>query len=247
MQLSRQSLERLGISEIFPQNLWKGLEFLLQFHFLNDGLASLTIPICSPIQVLPKTPEDVDILTSTESFDGSFVFWFGNASEIREKMGELAQEKLTRETVDEGGVKALLSDSVEKVNSEVDHNLGGEIESSSIATIAIVDNNPQLLVNEKQSVVLDNDSETPLINDSRKIDRHLELDSVEDGEHGILSEDTTDKCNRVTSASKKESQVDDDKVVVVSTVIPESNSDILSDQNGDAVGEVDDGHNGRNG
>ncbi|KAJ1422838.1 hypothetical protein SESBI_12779 [Sesbania bispinosa] len=156
-----------------------------------------------------------------------------------------------RETVDEGGARALLSDGVEKVNSEVDHNLGEEIESSSIAIVAIVDDNPQLLVNEKQSVVLDNDPETPLINDSRKIDRHLELDSVEDGEHGILSEDVADDCNGVPSASKEESQVDDDKVVVVSTVIPESNSDILSDQNSDVVGEVDekvdDGHNGRNG
>ncbi|KAJ1395497.1 hypothetical protein SESBI_33305 [Sesbania bispinosa] len=228
MQLSRQGLEKLGISAIFPQNLRKGLEFLLQFHFLNDGLASLTIPICSPIQVLPKTLEDVDLLTST---------------------GELAQEKLTRETVDEGG--ALLSDSVEKVNSEVGHNLGEEIESSSIAAVSIVDDNSQLLVNEKQSVVLDNDPETPLINDSRKIDRHMELDSVEDGEHGILSEDAADECNGVPSASDEESQVDDDKVVVISTVIPESNSDILSYQNSDAVGEVDekvdDGDNGRNG
>ncbi|KAJ1440328.1 hypothetical protein SESBI_01895 [Sesbania bispinosa] len=105
-----------------------------------------------------STPEDVDFLTSTECYDGSFVFWFGNASEIREKIGE-------------------------------------EIESSSIVVVAIVDDNPQLLVNEKQSVVLDNDPETPLVNDSRKIDRHLELDSVEDGEHGILSEDVADECN----------------------------------------------------
>ncbi|KAJ1384722.1 hypothetical protein SESBI_42284 [Sesbania bispinosa] len=172
------------------------------------------------------------------------------ASKIREKISELAQEKLTHETVDEGGVRALLSDSVEKVNSEVDHNLGEEIESSSIAAVAIVDDNPQLLVNEKQNVVLDNDPETPLINDSRKINRHLELDSV-DGEHGILSEDAADECNGIPSASKEESQVDDDKVVVVSTVIPKSNSDILSYQNNVAVEEVDekidDGHNGRNG
>ncbi|KAJ1379633.1 hypothetical protein SESBI_46740, partial [Sesbania bispinosa] len=147
---------------------------------------------------------------------------FGNASEIREKIGELAQEKLTCETVDEGGVRALLSDNVEK-----------------------------LLVNEKQSFVLNNDPEIPLINDSRKIDRHLVLDLVEHGEHGILSEDAADECNGVPSASEEESQVDDDKVVVVSTIIPESKSYILSDQNSDTVGEVDekvdDGHNGRNG
>ncbi|KAJ1390413.1 hypothetical protein SESBI_37507 [Sesbania bispinosa] len=154
------------------------------------------------------------------------------------------------ETVDEGGVRALLSDNVEEVNNEVDHNLGEEIESSSTATVSIVDDNPQLLVNEKQSVVLNNDPETPFFNDSRKIDRHLELDSVDDGEHGSLSKDVVDECNGVPSASEEESQVDDDKVVVVSTVIPESNSYILSYQNSDAVGEVDekvdDGHNGRN-
>ncbi|KAJ1375726.1 hypothetical protein SESBI_50690 [Sesbania bispinosa] len=197
MQLSHQGFERFGISIIIPQNLWKGLEFLLQLHFLNDELASLTIPICLPIQVLPKTPEDVDLLTSTECSDGSFVFRFGNASEIREKI----------------------------VNIEVDHNLREEIESSSIAAVATVDDNPQLLVNEKQ---------------------------IEDGEHGILSEDVADECNVVPiSVSEEDPQVDDDKVVIVSTVIPESNSNILSDQNSDAVGEVDekvdDGHNGRNG
>ncbi|KAJ1434946.1 PPM-type phosphatase domain [Sesbania bispinosa] len=226
--------ERLGISAPIPLHK-RRVSFTQHTHMLANSSSSQ-----NPV------PEDVDLLTSTVCSDGSFVFRFGNASEIREKIDELAQEKLARETVEEGGVKALLSDSVEKVNNGVDHNLGEEIESSSIAAVAIADDNPQLLVNEKQSVVLDNDPETPVINDSRKIDRRLELDSVEDGEQGILSEDAADECNDVPSVSEEEPQVDGHNVVAVSIVIPESNSDILSDQNSDAAGEVDekidDGH-----
>ncbi|KAJ1419898.1 PPM-type phosphatase domain superfamily [Sesbania bispinosa] len=226
--------ERLGISASIPLHK-RRVSFTHHTHMLANSSSSQN-----------SVPEDVDLVTSTECSDGSFVFRFGNASETREKIDELAQEKLARETVEEGGVKALLSDSVEKVNNEIDHNLGEEIVSSSIAAVAIAGDNPQLLVNEKESVVLDNDPETPVINNSRKNDRHLKLDSVEDGEHGILSEDAADECNGVPSVSEEESQVDGHKLVAVSTVTPESNSDILSDQNSDAAGEVDenvdDGH-----
>ncbi|XP_027365128.1 probable protein phosphatase 2C 71 isoform X3 [Abrus precatorius] len=138
-------------------------------------------------------PEDFDILSSTECSDGSFVFRFGNASEIRERIDELGKEKLTREGVEEGGkagVRTLLDEGVEK-NVEVDHNLGEEAESSSNLVVGVADRNSQLPVNEKESVVSDNDSETPVIDDSQNIDGYSKLDSVEDGDdqHEILKED----------------------------------------------------------
>ncbi|TKY53174.1 phosphatase 2C 62 [Spatholobus suberectus] len=124
-------------------------------------------------------PEDFDILSSTV-FDRIFVFRFGNASEIREKLDALDKEKLACEGVVEkgkAGVRGLLGEIVEKLKTEVDRTCGDEIESSSTAVV-VVDQNPQLLVNEKESVVLDSDQDG-------------KLDSVEDGDdhHGILTED----------------------------------------------------------
>ncbi|XP_027365119.1 probable protein phosphatase 2C 71 isoform X2 [Abrus precatorius] len=181
-------------------------------------------------------PEDFDILSSTECSDGSFVFRFGNASEIRERIDELGKEKLTREGVEEGGkagVRTLLDEGVEK-NVEVDHNLGEEAESSSNLVVGVADRNSQLPVNEKESVVSDNDSETPVIDDSQNIDGYSKLDSVEDGDdqHEILKEDVDAECNGVLSAVDEDSEVDNHEEVVVSTV--SSEPDVFSDQNSDS-------------
>ncbi|KAK7328168.1 hypothetical protein VNO77_22265 [Canavalia gladiata] len=195
--------------------------------------------------------EDLDIISVTECEDGSFLFRFGKASEIRDKREELDKEKLAREGVEKGGKagdRAVLSESVEKLNSEEDgHNLEEEIESSSIVAARVSDQIPQHLMNEKESVALGNDSETPVINDSQKVDRHLKLDTVEDGddEQGNLDEDVADECNGVPSVSKEDSELDSREEVVGSTVAPES--DMLSDLNNDASGKVEEEEEADNG
>ncbi|KAK7412124.1 hypothetical protein VNO78_03572 [Psophocarpus tetragonolobus] len=156
--------------------------------------------------------EDFDILSSTEHSDGTFVFRFATASEIREKIDELNKKKKLEElnkkkksdalnkkkkldalnkkklsqkgVVEEGKAadQALVSGSVKKLDTEVGRNLGDENESSSAVVVGVADQDPQLLVNEKESGDLDRDSGTPVINDSQKMDRHLKLDSMEDGD-----------------------------------------------------------------
>jgi hypothetical protein len=189
----------------------------------------------------------------TERSDGSFVFTFGNASEFKEMIAELNTQKLVTdpEGVDEGGVSVLLSDDgVEKLTNEDDNsNLGEEIESSSTVVVAVADQNSQLLVSENESsVVLDSypESETHVINDLQIIDKHLKLDSVEDGDdgqHGICSEDVAAEPNVVSSVSKEEDSKDDSlKEVVVSTVSPES--DEFSDHSSGTTEEVEEKEEG---
>ncbi|KAG4948266.1 hypothetical protein JHK84_041714 [Glycine max] len=198
-------------------------------------------------------PEDFDILSSTEHSDGSFVFRFASANEIREQLDELnkkkksdalnkKKKKLAREGVlEEGkaGVRALVSESVKKLNTEVDRTLGGEIESSSTVVVGVADQNPQLLLNEKEGDVLDSDSGPPVTNDLQKIDRHLKLDSVEDGDgqRGISSEDVGTESNGVPSASEADSELDSHREAVVSTVATEA--DVVSDLKSDAFAEVE--------
>ncbi|TKY71447.1 phosphatase 2C 71 [Spatholobus suberectus] len=228
--LPPKSLERLRNYAPIPlPKRW--VSFTHHTHMLPDATSSPN-----------SVPEEFDILSSTELSDGSFVFRFGNASEIGEKLDELEKEKLAREgVVEEGkaGVRALVSESVEKVNTEVDRTLGDEIESYSSVVVGVADQNPQILVNEKESVVLDSDSGTPVINDSQKIDRHLKMDSVEDGDgqHGILSEDVGAGCNSVPSVSEEDSELDSHQEVVVSTVAAEL--DVVSDPSTGTSGEVE--------
>lgn len=164
-----------------------------------------------------------------ECSDGSFIFKFGNASEIRENIGELDQQKLVSEVVEEveeGGVRASLREGVEKLRNEDDYKLGDEIESSSVVIVGVADQNSRLLVTEEESAVLDSDLDTIVIND-----RHLKLDSVEDGDGllGILGEDVA-----AESVSEEDSQVDSHKEVVDSTVSPDS--DVLFDLSNGASG-----------
>ncbi|KAH1207942.1 putative protein phosphatase 2C 71 [Glycine max] len=203
-------------------------------------------------------PEDFDILSSTEHSDGSFVFRFASANEIREQLDELnkkkksdalnkKKKKLAREGVlEEGkaGVRALVSESVKKLNTEVDRTLGGEIESSSTVVVDVADQNPQLLLNEKEGDVLDSDSGPPVTNDLQKIDRHLKLDSVEDGDgqRGISSEDVGTESNGVPSASEADSELDSHREAVVSTVATEA--DVVSDLKSDAFAEVEEEEEG---
>jgi len=184
----------------------------------------------------------------TEHPDGSFVFTFGNASEIREKIAELNKQKLVREdVVEEEGVSVLESDDgVEQLSNGDDSNLGGEIKSSSTVVVDVADQNLPLLESEnKSSVVLDSEpeSETPVINDLQIIDTHFKLDSAEDGDgqHGICNEDVAAAVvehNVVLSVSKKDSQVDSHKEVVVSTVSP-AESDVFSDMSSGPSMEVE--------
>lgn len=172
------------------------------------------------------------------------MFRFGNASEIREMIAELNQQKLVEENVEEVGFSALVSDGVEKLTNEDDGNLGEEIESSSTVVVAVADQNPHLFVSEKESVVvLDSDLVTPVINDLQKVDGHLKLDSVEDGDcqNGICSEDVAEP-NVVPSVSKEDYRVDSYKEVVVSTVSPES--DMFSDLSSRASMEVEEKEEG---
>ena len=187
--------------------------------------------------------------------DGSVLFRFGNASEIREKVAELDQQKLASEGVEEGGeagARALLSEGVEKLDTEVNHNLVEEIESSSTEVVGVADQNLQLPVNEKKSVVLDNDSETAVINDSQEIDRQLMLDSVEDVQHGVISEedvqhgivseDVAAEGDDVPSVSEEDSEADNHKEIVVSTATSES--DMISELHSVASGEVEEKEEG---
>lgn len=211
-----------------------------------------------------------------EHSDGSFLFRFASASEIKEKLDELKKEKklealnkkkklealnkkeklealnkkkLAREgVVEEGeaGVQALVSESIEKLNTEVDRTLGDGIESSSTVVVGVADQDPQILVNEKEGVVLDSDTETPVIDDSQKNDEHLKLDLAEDGDgdgkHGIPSEDVDAKGNGVPSASKEDSKLDSHQEAVVSTVAAES--DVVSDLNSGASAEIEEEEEG---
>lgn len=198
---------------------------LLGFSFLVLSFSLILYDLSNKIELL---------LILAECSDGSFIFKFGNASEIRENLGELDQNKLVREVVEEveeGGVRALLKEGVEKVRNEDDRKLGEEIESSSVVIVGVADPNSQLLVTEEESAVLDSDLDTIVINDSQKNDRHLKLDSVEDGDglHGILGENVA-----AESVSEEDSQFDSHKEVVDSTVSPDSG--VLSDLSNSASG-----------
>ncbi|XP_020222293.1 probable protein phosphatase 2C 62 isoform X2 [Cajanus cajan] len=184
-----------------------------------------------------SVPEDFDILSSTERSDGSFVFRFANASEIREKLDELNREKLARESIEKEGKAVLVSESVEKLNTEVDRTLGDESEFSSTVVVGVADQNHQILVNEKEGVISYSDSGTPVINDSQKVNRQLKLDSVEDGDgqHGILGEDVGAECNSVLVEDG--SELVSYQEAVVSTVASEF--DVVSDLNSGAYANVE--------
>ncbi|CAL0334345.1 unnamed protein product [Lupinus luteus] len=161
-----------------------------------------------------------DVLSSTLCSDGSVVFRFGNATEIREKLAELDQQKLACEDVheeDKAGVSALLSEGVETLNTEVDRNFGEGIESYSVAD---ADQLLQCSGNESESVVNDIDSEPNVINDSQKVDRHLKLNSDEDVQHGILNEDVAAEGNDILSVSEADSEnqsvvIDNDSMTTI--------------------------------
>ncbi|XP_019440365.1 PREDICTED: probable protein phosphatase 2C 62 isoform X1 [Lupinus angustifolius] len=164
----------------------------------------------SPSSSSPNSDtEDFDVLSSTVCSDGSVVFRFGNATEIREKLAELDRQKLACEDVheeDKAGVSALLSEGVETLNTEVDHNSGEGIESYSVAVVGDADQNLQRSVNESGSVVNDTESETNVINDSQKVDRHLKLNPDEDVQHGNLNEDVAAEGNDILSVSEADSE-----------------------------------------
>ncbi|XP_014518862.1 probable protein phosphatase 2C 62 isoform X2 [Vigna radiata var. radiata] len=215
--------------------------------------------------------EDFDILSSTEHSDGTFLFQFATASEIRQKLDELnkkkkadelnkkkksialnkkkkldtlTKKKLAPEVVVEeskAGVRALVSDSVEESNTGVYRPSGYEIESSPTVVVSVADQESLLPVKEEESVVLNSDSGNPVINN-----RYLKLDSVEDGDgnQGILSEDIGTECNGFLSASEEDSKLDTRQEAVVSTVVPES--DGFSDLKSDASAEVEEEEAGKN-
>lgn len=200
----------------------------------------------------------------TEHSDGTFLFQFATASEIRQKLDELNKKKkadelnkkkksialnkkkkldtlnkkkLAPEVVVEeskAGVRALVSDSVEESNTGVYRPSGYEIESSPTVVVSVADQESLLPVKEEESAVLNSDSGNPVINN-----RHLKLDSVEDGDgnQGILSEDIGTECNGFLSASEEDSKLDTRQKAVVSTVVPES--DGFSDLKSDASAEVE--------
>nr|XP_007148424.1 hypothetical protein PHAVU_006G207400g [Phaseolus vulgaris]ESW20418.1 hypothetical protein PHAVU_006G207400g [Phaseolus vulgaris] len=215
-------------------------------------------------------PEDFDVLSSTEHSDGTFVFRFGTASEIRQHLDELNRKKktdelkkkkksdalnkkkkldasnkkkLAREGVveeDKAGVRALVSDGVEKLNTDVYRTLEDDVESSSTVVVSVADQHSLLPVKEKESVVLNSDYGSPVIND-----RHLKLDSVEDGDghQEIFSEDIGAECNGFLSASEEDSELDSDQEAVVSTVAPES--DAVSALKSGASAEVEEDEAGK--
>ncbi|KAL2342114.1 hypothetical protein Fmac_010054 [Flemingia macrophylla] len=188
-----------------------------------------------------SVPEDFDIISSTQRSDGSFLFRFGNAREIREKLDELNREKLSRENIEEEGKAVLVSESVEKFSPEVDRSLGDEIKSSSTVIVCVANQNPQVLVNEKEDDLSFNDSGTPVINDSQRVNRQLKLDSAEDGggQHGILGDDVGAKCNVLI---EENSELVSHQDAVVSTIAPES--DVVSDLNSGAYTEVEEEEKG---
>ncbi|XP_047159584.1 probable protein phosphatase 2C 71 isoform X1 [Vigna umbellata] len=215
-------------------------------------------------------PEDFDILSSTEHSDGTFLFQFATASEIRQKLDELNKKKkadelnkkkksialnkkkkvdtlnkkkLAPEVVVEeskAGVRALVSDSVEELNIGDYRPSEYEIESSATVVVTVADQQSLLPVKEEESVVLNSDSGTPVIKD-----RHLKLDSVEDGDgnQGILSEDIGVEINGFLSASEEDSKLDTPQETVVSTVAPES--DGFSDLKSGASAEVEEDEAGK--
>ncbi|KAK7246768.1 hypothetical protein RIF29_41638 [Crotalaria pallida] len=195
-------------------------------------LASSTSPSSS------SDTEDFDVLSSTVCSDGSVVFRFGNASEIREKVAELDQEKLACEDEHEAGVRALLSEGVENLNTDVDHNLGVEIDSSAIAVVGVAYQNLQQYVNEKESIGFDSDSKTNVIIDSQKVDLQLELNSAKVGQHGVLSEDVAARgCNDVLGVSEEDSEkesfaLDNDSATTVIIDSQEIASSVKDDQRG---------------
>ncbi|XP_057739300.1 probable protein phosphatase 2C 62 isoform X2 [Arachis stenosperma] len=228
--LPQKSSERLRISAPIPLPK-RSLRVTHHTHVL----ANSTSPSSSSSN---SVPEEVDILSSTECSDGSVVFQFANASEVRKRMAELEQEKLAREAVEKVGEAgpALLSEGVEKLNTEIDHNLVEEIESSSTVVVSVANRNLQLAVNEEESNVLYNVSKAAVISDENEIDGNLMLDSGEDVQHGISSEDVAAEGNDVPSLSEEDSETDNQKEVV-STVTPESR--IIPGLNSHASGEVE--------
>ncbi|BAT86856.1 protein phosphatase 2C [Vigna angularis] len=215
-------------------------------------------------------PEDFDILSSTEHSDGTFLFQFATASEIRQKLDELNKKKkadelnkkkksialnkkkkvdtlnrkkLSPEVVVEeskAGVRTLVSDSVEELNIGDYRPSEYEIESSATVVVTVADQQSLLPVKEEESVVLNSDSRNPVIKD-----RHLKLDSVEDGDgnQGILSEDIGVEINGFLSASEEDSKLDTPQETVVSTVAPES--DGFSDLKSGASAEVEEDEAGK--
>ncbi|RYQ82708.1 hypothetical protein Ahy_B10g101279 isoform B [Arachis hypogaea] len=228
--LPQKSSERLRISAPIPLPK-RSLRVIHHTHVLANSTSTSSSSSNS-------VPEEVDILSSTECSDGSVVFQFANASEVRKRMAELEQEKLAREAVEKVGEAgpALLSEGVEKLNTEVDHNLVEEIESSSTVVVSLANRNLQLPVNEEESNVLYNVSKAAVISDENEIDGNLMLDSGEDVQHGISSKDVAAEGNDVPSLSEEDSETDNQKEVV-STVTPES--DIIPGLNSHASGEVE--------
>jgi len=184
-----------------------------------------------------------------EHSNGTFVFQFATASEIRQKLDELNKKKkadelnkkkkadalnkkkkldalnkkkLAREgVVEEGkaGVGALVSDGVEKLNTDVYRTSGDDIESSSTVVVSVADQHSLLPVNEEESV--NSYSGSPVISD-----RDLKLDSLEDGDghQEVLSEDIGAECNGSLSVSEEDSELDCHQEAVVSTVALKSDA-----------------------
>ncbi|MED6204659.1 hypothetical protein PIB30_010773 [Stylosanthes scabra] len=231
--LPQKSSERLRISAPIPLPK-RSLRVTQHTHVLASSTSASSSSSSNSV------PEDVDILSSNECSDGSVVFNFASASEIRKRMAELEQEKLASEGVEEVGEAGptLLSEGVEKLNTEVHHNVVEEIESSStVVLVGLADRNFQLPVNEEENEVLDNVSKAGVTSDEHEIDGHLMLDPVEDVQHRISSEDVAPVGNDVPSVSEEDSETDNQKEVVVSTVTPES--DMIPDLNSLASGEVE--------
>ncbi|KAK7331700.1 hypothetical protein VNO80_28437 [Phaseolus coccineus] len=256
--LPPKSSERLRIYSPIPlPKPW--VTFTHHTHMLPNATSSRN-----------SDPEDFDILSSTEHSDGTFVFRFGTASEIRQQLDELNKKKktdewkkkkksdalnkkkkldasnkkkLAREGVveeDKASVRALVSDGVEKLNTDVYRTSGDEIESSSTVVVSVADQHSLLPVKEKESIVLNSDYGSPVIND-----RHLKLDSVEDGDghQEIFSEDIGAECNGFLSASEEDSELDNHQEAVVSTVVPES--DAVSALKSGAAAEVEEHEAGK--
>ncbi|XP_047159587.1 probable protein phosphatase 2C 71 isoform X3 [Vigna umbellata] len=161
----------------------------------------------------------------------------------KKKVDTLNKKKLAPEVVVEeskAGVRALVSDSVEELNIGDYRPSEYEIESSATVVVTVADQQSLLPVKEEESVVLNSDSGTPVIKD-----RHLKLDSVEDGDgnQGILSEDIGVEINGFLSASEEDSKLDTPQETVVSTVAPES--DGFSDLKSGASAEVEEDEAGK--
>ncbi|XP_027933449.1 probable protein phosphatase 2C BIPP2C1 isoform X2 [Vigna unguiculata] len=254
--LPPKSSERLRIYAPIPlPKPW--MSFTHHTHMLPNATSSPN-----------SDPDDFDILSSTEHSNGTFLFQFATASEIRQKLDELNKKKkadelnkkkksialnkkkkldtlnkkkLASEVVVEeskAGVRALVSESVEELNTGVYHPSGDEIESSSTVVVSVADQQSLLPVKEKESVVLNSDSGNPVIND-----RHVKLEDGDGSNQGVLSEDIGTECNGFLSASEEDSKLDTHQEAVVSSVAPES--DAVSDLKSGVSVEVEEDEAGK--